>query len=180
MALTTILNLETHGAGTVGLNGIIDGNWARLETIFGPTLVSTDDAYEAFWRAVVRDATDPTTESAKLEWDITTGKPHFHPGYFVATHATSYTASFADGKIQKLDITGTTNFQSLSGQNAGQELEIIIICDGSTRNLSFPAGWVFVGAAAPANIAANKTAVLVLRAMGTNDSDVVARYVVEP
>jgi hypothetical protein len=48
------------------------------------------------------------------------------------------------------------------------------------RNFTFPGGWKFIGAAAPASIAANKTALLTLTGFGANDSDVTAEYVVEP
>ena len=179
MALTTIINLETHGDGTVGLNGIIDGNWARLDTIFDPALSSGDIAYEAFWKALVRDATEPTSASSVLEWDVSLGKVHFHPGYVLSTHATAYTPNTALGKWQKLPITGTTNFQSLSDQRAGQETTFVLVADGSTRNLSFPAGWVWMAGSEPASIAANKTGILRIGSMGTTDADVVAEYSVE-
>ena len=35
MALTTVLEIETHPSGTVGLNGVVNGNWNRLEKVFG-------------------------------------------------------------------------------------------------------------------------------------------------
>jgi hypothetical protein len=59
-------------------------------------------------------------------------------------------------------------------------MDVFITCDGSTRTLTFPAGWHFVGAAAPANIAANKRAWLQLRSTGTTDAEVIARWLVEP
>jgi hypothetical protein len=55
-----------------------------------------------------------------------------------------------------------------------------IVCDGSARTLAFPAGWRFVGAAAPTAIGGSKTALLRLWCFGTNDAEVVARYLVEP
>ncbi len=36
MALLTITGLESHPVGTSGLNGIVNANWLRLESIFGP------------------------------------------------------------------------------------------------------------------------------------------------
>lgn len=179
MALTTNIELETHGDGTVGLNGIVDGNWARLDAVFGAALSSGDTAYHAFWKALTRDNTQPTTAGANLEWDLANTKVRFLPGYSVATHATSFTPDASLGRWQRLDVTGTTNFQSLNNQAAGQVVTFALVCDGSTRNLSFPAGWVWMGGSEPANIAANKTGLLRLGTMGAADADVIADYVVE-
>ena len=52
--------------------------------------------------------------------------------------------------------------------------------DGSLRTLTFPAGWRWIGGTAPASIAANKVALLWLWSFGTEESDIVARYLVEP
>ena len=57
---------------------------------------------------------------------------------------------------------------------------IRIIGDGSERALTFPAGWTFVGAAAPATLAADKTAILTLTSFGTTDANVVAAYAAAP
>jgi len=63
---------------------------------------------------------------------------------------------------------------------AGRELKIRIVCDGTLRNFTFSEGWKFVGGAAPASIAANKTGELVLTCYGTGVGDVVAKWLVEP
>ena len=55
-----------------------------------------------------------------------------------------------------------------------------IVCEGTNRTLGFPAGWRFVGGAAPATINAGKNALIQLWSLGTNDAEVVAQYVVEP
>ena len=47
-------------------------------------------------------------------------------------------------------------------------------------SLVWPAAWKWVGAVAPVNIAANKTGLLQLWCFGTSESDVVARWLVEP
>ncbi|HMJ89918.1 MAG TPA: hypothetical protein VK530_08885 [Candidatus Acidoferrum sp.] len=80
---------------------------------------------------------------------------------------------------KRITLTGDVAFSAL-GFGFGSRLELRILCDGTTRNLSWPAGWKFVGAAAPASIAASKTALLQLWAFGLNESDIVARYLVEP
>ena len=62
----------------------------------------------------------------------------------------------------------------------GKSLLLRLAAGGSTRTLSFPAGWRWVGSTAPANLAANKLALLRLECFGTADGDVLARYLVEP
>jgi hypothetical protein len=80
---------------------------------------------------------------------------------------------------KRIDLAGNL---SLTGTNMdyGKSLLLRIAADGSTRNLAFPVGWRFVGAAGPANIAANKVALLRLECFGTTDADIVARFLVEP
>lgn len=73
------------------------------------------------------------------------------------------------------DITFTT-----SNRGAPKALSIRIIGDGSIRTLTFPAGWKFVGAAAPTMLAANKEAILSVTCFGANDADIRAAYAAEP
>lgn len=79
---------------------------------------------------------------------------------------------------QTLTLAGAVTF-TFSGLAAGLEKEIRIIGDGSIRAFTFPA-CKFVGAAAPASLAANKVALLRLRSFGTTAGAVIARYYVEP
>jgi len=53
---------------------------------------------------------------------------------------------------------------------------VFLTCGATGRSVSFPAGWKFVGGAAPTSIAANKTALLELWCLGSNESDVMARW----
>lgn len=181
MALTTILELETHPDGTVGVSAIITGNWSRLEEIFDPTLASGDAAFGAFWRALTRNATDPTTPGAVIEWSPAQGKPIWRSGFQTVAYSAGSTSIDVDAGIeQEISLAGNLILGSLTNQNAGAHVDVIIRADGSSRNLSFPADWVFVGAAAPASIAANKTGLLHLKTTGATDADVIARYLVEP
>jgi hypothetical protein len=82
------------------------------------------------------------------------------------------------GTYQTVSLTGNITFTTSNRAN-GRTASIRIVCDGTNRNLAFPA-WKFIGAAAPASIAANKTAVLSLTFFGTADTDCVAAYAVEP
>lgn len=136
MALTTVLELETHPSGTVGLNGIVNGNWTRIEKVFGAvaSLGSTG--------GIVLDANEERSKA-------------------LAT------------------LTGDVTFTT-SNLAAGRHLKVRIPNGGTLRNFTFPGGWTFLGAAAPASIAANKTALLELFVWGATDSDVEARFTVEP
>ncbi len=87
--------------------------------------------------------------------------------------------NFGTFTSKRLPLTGDVAFSAV-GQLYGSEMTVRITSDATPRNMSWPAGWKFVGGAAPASIAANKTALLQLWAFGLNESDIVARYTVEP
>jgi hypothetical protein len=96
----------------------------------------------------------------------------------VIPYAASVALDFSTSGWKSISLTGNIAFTS-SNLAADREIAVRIVSDGSSRNLSFPVGWVFVGATAPASIAANKTAILSLRAFGSTDATVVASYVVQ-
>ena len=79
---------------------------------------------------------------------------------------------------KRLTLAGNVTF-SATGHLYGAYIVMRIVCDGTNRTLGFPAGWKFMGAAAPATINANKIALLQLWCFGTTDADVVAQYAVE-
>jgi hypothetical protein len=81
--------------------------------------------------------------------------------------------------MSSVSLTGNLSL-SLSNITSGFKCEVRIKSDGSIRNLTFPAGWVFIGSAAPATIAASKTGILELWCFGATDADVVARWTVQP
>jgi hypothetical protein len=59
-----------------------------------------------------------------------------------------------------------------------KQLIVRIFCDTTLRTLVWPGAWKWVGAAAPANIAANKTGLLQLWRFGASESDVAARWLI--
>ena len=61
----------------------------------------------------------------------------------------------------------------------GRLFKVIIVADGSARNLHFP-GWTWIGGAPPATIGANKAGLLELLSGGWADNDVLARWTVQP
>lgn len=180
MALLPKTGLENHPDGTVGVAGIVNGNWQRLEDLFDPTLSIANGGFKTFWRAVVRSETDPTTPGAAIAWKPSASKAVFRPSFETIAFAASVAFNVEGAMTQAISLTGNLTFSALANQAAGGMIEIIIRSDGSSRNLTFPAGWKFIGAAAPASIAASKVAILRLRMTGATSADVVAEYIVEP
>ena len=95
------------------------------------------------------------------------------------TYAASKAIDFTNTPYQTLAVTGNITFTS-ANLGAGRGVSVRLVADSSPRTLTFPGGWKFLGAAAPASLAANKTAVLSLVSFGTADVDVVAAYSVQP
>lgn len=100
---------------------------------------------------------------------------------FAFTYASSIEISFALDThwMPRLALTGNITFTS-SGWLFGCYKRIKISSDGSVRTFTFPANWKFIGAAAPASIAANKVGILELWCDGTAETDVMARWTVQP
>jgi len=182
MATLTLTNLETHPDGTLGAAAIINTNWSRLEDIFTPALSSSDDSYEAFWRAFVRSASDPTSQGSAALWDASQSKPAWREGFASVAYAATVAIDGEGAMIQQIgDLTGDLEFLSLTNQAAGGKVTVMLEADGTgPHTLTFPSGWVFLGAAAPASLAASKKARLELEFTGGTDADVVARYSAEP
>ena len=80
---------------------------------------------------------------------------------------------------KRIALAGNVSFTS-GAFGFGKEMVARIVCDTTLRALVWPAVWKWVGAVAPVNIAANKTGLLQLWCFGTSESDVVARWLVEP
>lgn len=88
---------------------------------------------------------------------------------------------FADLGSPYMQITVGANLTFTgSGMSAGLGRSIQLIGSGGPWTLTFPAGWKFLGSAAPTDIADGATGVLSLTAFGSNESDVVAAYAVTP
>ena len=90
-------------------------------------------------------------------------------------YGASVVLDFSGADFQTVTLAGDITFTT-SNLAAGRSTTVRIIGDGSSRTLAFPAGWIFVGAAAPTALAANKVAVLTMTSFGTADANVVAAY----
>jgi hypothetical protein len=104
-------------------------------------------------------------------------------GTAVSQHTITYAASVdldmaaLTNSFRTISLTGNLTFTS-SNRAAGRYVTIRLICDGSTRTLTFPVGWKFMGTK-PTDIAASKTAMLTILFFDDNDTDAVCAYAVE-
>lgn len=92
---------------------------------------------------------------------------------------TTISLAAGTGAKRTLDLTAltATTFET-SNRGSGRSATIKVIAGASGCTLIFPA-WVFVGGAAPASLAANKTAILRIHCWGNNDSDITAEWAVQ-
>lgn len=102
-------------------------------------------------------------------------------GITTISYSSTPTVDFNAGNENKtIALSGGVTFASANLAAARAIAVIITNASGSSQSLAFPAGWVFIGAAAPTTIANNKTAVLSLFSQTTSDSGVIAAYAVQP
>ena len=105
--------------------------------------------------------------------------PNIQLYHSTLTYAGSVALDFNGDGFQTVTLTGVIEFTT-ANLAAGRSKTIRIIGDSSSRALTFPLGWKFIGAAAPATLAANKIGILTLTSFGTTDANVVAAYAAEP
>ena len=97
----------------------------------------------------------------------------------ILTYSATTNLDFSLPNVRTLSLTGDVTFTTSNLAN-GRSMTIRIDADSTPRNLTFPAGWKFLGSAAPTVIASSATAMLVLNAFGNSDSNVLAAYSVTP
>ena len=176
----TTLASGVTGSSLTSLGTIATGVWQ------GTAIADTYISSAATWTAKLATNGNGSSLTGITQSQITglttTDRPSFANvkiGHSTLTYgATTNIDLDADG-FQTLTLTGNVTFTT-SNRAAGRSRTVRIIGDTSLRTFTFPAGWTFVGAAAPASIAANKDAVLTITAFGTADTDVVAAFAVEP
>ena len=81
------------------------------------------------------------------------------------------------GVFRTISLTGNLELTT-SNRASGRSVTLRLIADASTRTLTFPAGWKFMGTK-PADIAASKVGMLTVLFFGTADTDAVAAWGVE-
>lgn len=80
---------------------------------------------------------------------------------------------------QTISLAGDLTLTS-SNRAAGRHVDIRLVNSASIRTLTFPTGWVFLGAAKPATISSNAVATLNIMFFGTADTDAICKYSVTP
>ena len=77
--------------------------------------------------------------------------------------------------LKSVALTGDITFTT-SSVAAARNVSVRVIGDTVSRNLVFPAGWTWLGGAAPTVLEANKVAILSIAAFGATDSTIVASW----
>jgi len=156
--------------GATGATGAAGADGAAASVGGSDTQVQFNDGGSAFGgdAALTFDKTTGELSSENTKLDVES-----------LAYAASVDLDFLEGGLKTVSLTGNIQFTT-SNKASGRMLMVRIVADGSGRNYTLPAGWTFVGSAAPASIAAGKVGVLSLTCFGSNDSDVVAAYAEEP
>ena len=97
----------------------------------------------------------------------------------VLTWSSTVNLDFNLPPLQSVSLAGDISFTT-SNRFGGAVLRLRVVSDNSTRQLSFPAQWVFMGGAAPSQISANKEIVFTITCFGTEESDVRVSYISQP
>jgi hypothetical protein len=175
---TTKKVLVVHDGVTAGgkpIEGFVllnPGNPLALQTINSlVSIAGGDDDTTAF--SVIKLA-----EFNNVTINALASVRRLHVHQELISYAGNIALNFGSFGTKRILLTGNVAFSAV-GFGYGSYLNARIQADGSARSMTWP-GWKFVGGAAPASIAANKTAILHLWAYGLSDADIVAQYVVEP
>jgi hypothetical protein len=93
--------------------------------------------------------------------------------------ATPFTLNFGTFAGYKITLAGNITFNTVALEPS-RRMTLVLVGDASSRTLTWPSGWRWIGGSAPASLAANKVAWLELLSTTTADSGVLARWSVEP
>lgn len=107
--------------------------------------------------------------------------PAWSPTLDIIPYAATVNIDFDDAEYISInDVSGNLTLTG-SNYNAPRELVVRLVeSGGASRTLTFPASWKFLGAAAPASLAANKTGILRLIGFDSNATGVMAIWTVQP
>jgi hypothetical protein len=94
-----------------------------------------------------------------------------------APYSASMTLDFGAASFERVVLAGDLTLAT-AHLEMGRLFKVIIVADGSTRNLHFP-GWTWIGGSPPATIGASKAGLLELISGGWADNDVLARWTVQ-
>lgn len=186
-SLTQLL-IKNETSGEIQIEAVGPGPMDRLLVVLGG-----GDTYDLLQYAVLDWwRTAPTLMNAVNQGWFSVPQEQVPPAAAPATPAVSCDGvrSIGFGPIVTLDfnpedlprktlaLTGDVQFIT-TNLSPGCALSLRITCDATLRTLTFPVGWSFLGAAAPASLAANKVGVLSLTSYGTTDAEIIATYGVD-
>lgn len=99
--------------------------------------------------------------------------------FAILAYASTITLDFQAARTRRTNLTGDV-IVAFGTMATGEDVTLILKGDGSTRNLTWPASIVWLGAAAPATLAANKSLAVRFFSTGTTSADVFATWQVQP
>jgi hypothetical protein len=146
----------------------------------GQIIFNSNSAYSASSNLTFDSATDTlSVVNASVTGTLTASKSELTQATLSYAATTDIDFATVTGTYQTISLTGDVTFTT-SNRAAGRSVVARILSNDSDRNFTFPAGWKFLGTLAPTSITANKTAILSITLFGTEDSDAVCAYSVEP
>lgn len=160
MSLLDPSKLEDHSTGTINKNGIINGNWRKLNALLDPDLSPTDPTYGTLFGLLERAVRGQR-------------------GATSLTYAATVEVKLADGSaLQKLSLAGNVTID-LDQLAAGRSTVLIIIGDGSTRTVTWDGSHKWASAAIT-SIAAGKVARIQIDCLDDTNAGVVLTGSVTP
>lgn len=98
---------------------------------------------------------------------------------WAVTWSSTPVIDFLIADYQTITLGGATTFSSAS-LGKGRKTVVLVTCDGTQRNTSFPSDWICVGSSKPSNLAASKHALLKLTSFTAADTGVIMEWLAEP
>jgi hypothetical protein len=96
----------------------------------------------------------------------------------VMTYSLAAKVDFDLATMQTMSLSSDWESIATLNKGTGKRVKLKILADGFPRDFSFPNDWQWL-TTKPAEIAANKTGLLILECWGTTEADVTARWYVE-
>jgi len=128
-------------------------------------------AFGKLWANSAADARPYWTDDTGQSFNLTLDRFNtLTPAASVAIDASPVLPVF-----NSLALNQNTTFTT-SNLGNGRSASVRIVCDGTTRTLTWPAGWTWLGSGPPADLAANDVGYLSITAYGATDADVVAAW----
>jgi hypothetical protein len=174
--------------GTTG-KVLQDGTKLEADLVVGPSSVTTDRIalFDGTTGKLIKQASVAVGDLLALSGGTMTGAivTNKQVETTLVTLGTSGTIT-VDLSSSMLQTTGTLtgNITSLvtSNRAAGRSATLRIINGGTNRTITYSASWRWVGTkpASGFTLNANKVGILTLTAFGTNETDIIAAWAVEP